>query len=567
MSDSIKIDGRSPRILVVDDEEIVLSLVKDALEDAGYEIELASGGLEALRKLEREHFDFILTDIRMPECDGLELAKRAREKVPAIGVIFMTGYANLNSAKDAIKEGAYDYIMKPFELNEIRQAVKGAIRKRQKDAEKTLAGQLGRLSDLNQLMYTVGDKKSLLRLSLGFALMQGKTARGAVAYRAGEDNQIGLIFTTDSADNRFEESLQHFEKDLLAVNSETWNGPIVIKTLEEHPLFAACGDRRINSFLIPPWYEPNDCLLNIALKRGANLYGFLILGYGADNEMPSDSDRQLLSITASQIAISFENILLLEETRNAYSRLKDLQDQTIQLEKMAVKGQMSAEIGHELNNFLGVVSGNISLLEHQVSQKNYSELDKYIKAVISNLDNIKKFTQGLMDFTTLASKFESCNIVELVEDVLESLKAHRHFQNVEVSFDRPQSSIFTMADIGQLQQLLYNMLNNAADATLENDSSKGRKVAVLITFDQENENFALSVTDNGVGMTPEQLANAFKSRFTTKKSGHGFGLLVCKRIIENHKGKLTIDSTPGEGTTMTINFPVLSPAENLQAVR
>jgi len=103
MKDNPQIEGHSVKIIVVDDEDIVLSLVRDALEDAGYQIELANNSRLALQKMEREHFDFILTDIRMPECDGLELARKVREINPSIGVIFMTGYANLNTAKDAIK--------------------------------------------------------------------------------------------------------------------------------------------------------------------------------------------------------------------------------------------------------------------------------------------------------------------------------------------------------------------------------------------------------------------------------------------------------------------------------
>ncbi|MCP4706975.1 MAG: response regulator, partial [candidate division Zixibacteria bacterium] len=95
MSDNNQINDRQAKFIVVDDEEIVLSLVRDALEDSGYYIELAGGSLEALEKIEKEHFDFILTDIRMPDCDGIELVQKARQINPSLGVIFMTGYANL----------------------------------------------------------------------------------------------------------------------------------------------------------------------------------------------------------------------------------------------------------------------------------------------------------------------------------------------------------------------------------------------------------------------------------------------------------------------------------------
>ena len=566
MTETPQIEGRAVKILVVDDEDIVLSLVRDALEDGGYLIELANSGTAALDKAQHEYFDFILTDIRMPEYDGIELVKKIRELNPSIGVIFMTGYANLNSAKDAIKEGAFDYIMKPFELNEIRQAVRNAVKKKQKDAEKTLTNELNRLSDLNQLMYTVGDRKSLMRLSLGFALMQGKAQKGSVVFKDRADNEIGIISSGKAGENQFEESSEMCKRDYFAFDSELFNAPFITGKLEEHPCFKEFKDPRMASFLIPSWCRPGDRLVNIALKRGTNLYGFLILGFSEDAEMLQGSDLKLLSITANQIAISMENIILLEETRSAYAHLRDLQEQTIQLEKMAVKGQMSAEIGHELNNFLGVVTGNVSLLEHHLNQGNYQELDKYISAVKSNLDNIKKFTEGLMDFSSMAPKLEPCDITALVSDVADYLQVQRNFQNIRIELEKPEQPVFTIADTGQIQQLLFNLLNNAAEAIKEKSGEATGSVKFILSFDSENEAYTITVADNGAGIDPNLLGRAFKQSFTTKPDGHGFGLLVCRRIIDNHKAKLYIDSTVGEGTTISVHFPILTPQAKLETV-
>ncbi len=556
MKESPQIEGRAVRILVVDDEEIVLSLVRDALEDAGYEIALAPSSAAALQKADSEHFDFLLTDIRMPDCDGIELAQRMRDKINGIGVIFMTGYANLNSAKDAIKEGAYDYIMKPFELNEMRQAVLNAVKKKQKDTEKTLATELGRLSDLNQLIYTVGDMQSLMRLSLGFVMMQGKVGRGAIVYRSSRENEIRVISTASLNDNQFEESSLKMTRDYLACHDAALNAPFIVTSLEEHPIYRACGDPEVAAFVIPSWQTAGEQMLNIALRRGPNLYGFLILGLSKEAEVMKGSDLQLLSITANQIAISLENIILLDETRNAYARLKDLQEQTIQLEKMAVRGQMSAEIGHELNNFLGVVTGNLSLLEHHLHKQNYQELDKYLSAVINNMDNIRKFSQGLMDFSTLTPNFELCSITAMVMDVVEYLKVQKHFQGIEFRLNMPPVPLFSLADMSQLQQLLYNLVNNAADAILEKGEGFAGLIEVEVKYCGGDDNFVLRVSDNGAGIEKERLEIAFQKRFTTKKNGHGFGLLVCRRIIDIHGGTLKVDSTPDTGTVIAINFPI-----------
>lgn len=236
MTENQNIESQSAKILIVDDEEIVLSLARDALEEAGYIIGLAGGGQEAIDQLNREYFDFILTDIRMPGIDGLQLSRKAREINPSIGVIFMTGYANLNTAKDAIKEGAYDYIMKPFELKELRQAVKNAIKKKQKDTEKTLSSELDRLSDLNQLMYTVSDRKSLMRLSLGFAMMQSKAQVGSIIYRNNNENEMGVISTTNLSDNKFDESVILLDEDCPVIKIEKVEIVEAFQDIDEHPL-------------------------------------------------------------------------------------------------------------------------------------------------------------------------------------------------------------------------------------------------------------------------------------------------------------------------------------------
>lgn len=558
VSDTPQIGSRQVKIIVVDDEEIVLSLVRDALEDSGYAIALAGGALDALEKIEKEYFDFILTDIRMPEIDGIELVKRAREINPALGVIFMTGYANLDSAKDAIKEGAYDYIMKPFELNEMRQAVRNAVKKKQKDVEKTITTELTRLSDLNQLMYTVGDRISLVRLSLGFTMMQTKAPYGCIVFKNTGNNDFGTVATDNLRENRFDQAWQQLNVDYFDVDTAEHYTPQVIDRPGEHPLCREFDSDEMVGLMTPPWYTQNQQLVYIPLTLGRKLYGFLILGFAAEAETPRSSDLKFLSITASQIGISLENITLLDETRNAYGRLQDLQEQTIQLEKMATKGQMSAEIGHELNNFLGVVSGNLSLMQHHLENKNYGELDRHLRSATDNLEKISSFSRGLMDFSGLSSSFESCDVNSLIEDVIEYIKPQKRFDEIEIVFDRSAADIVTRADSCQLQQLLYNLIYNGADAFQGKENPETNSIIIRTARASDGEGFAISVRDNGTGFKQEMVARAFKERFTTKKTGHGFGLLVCKRILENHKAGLKIDSIPGEGTTVTMSFPIVA---------
>jgi len=130
------------------------------------------------------------------------------------------------------------------------------------------------------------------------------------------------------------------------------------------------------------------------------------------------------------------------------------------------------------------------------------------------------------------------------------------FLNIDVEFRKSEMPIFTYADPSQLQQLLYNLINNAADATLERNDNENKKIIITTELLQEKNSFSLTICDNGVGIAADEIGKVLQERFTTKKTGHGFGLLVSRRIIENHSGKFKIDSVPGQGTTIRIDFPI-----------
>jgi len=106
--------SKGAKILVVDDEAVVRDSMSDWLIDAGYEVVTAENGSQALDVIERERVGIVLADLVMPGMDGIELMKRAKELTPNIAVIIMTAYGSIPTAIAAMKEGAYDYIEKPF---------------------------------------------------------------------------------------------------------------------------------------------------------------------------------------------------------------------------------------------------------------------------------------------------------------------------------------------------------------------------------------------------------------------------------------------------------------------
>lgn len=543
------------KVVVADDEEIVLSLVRDMLEDEGHLVETAPNGPEALKLIEKAPVDLIITDIRMPHMNGIELAAKARVIRPDVVVIFITGYADLNSAKDAIKQGAFEYILKPFELKEIRQAVDKAVQKiHQLATDKDGGSQLERLSDLSQMLYTAGDRKSLTTLSLKFAMVHCRSTHGVVLYWDSHGADCRRVSIVDEQTEETTLADQPLSACLEAIDPQLLEAPFYVSDLDCHPLYLACPDPALAEYLFPPCLESAHRVVTVPLSRAGSHYGLLMIGLDQDHDKLKETDLTFLSITASQLALSLENILLLEEAKDAYSRLKELQDETIQLEKMATRGEMSAEIGHELNNFLGVVTGNLSLLDFHLKKQNYGELDRYLHGITDNIDKIRTFTANLMDLTPIASKKEAIRFDQLLMEVVDYLKPQKRFADVSLNVAPMNEPLIFEADATHIQQLLYNLFNNAADSTID---CALREINVGVTIDRANNLFAVTIRDTGAGMEPALLEKAFTEKFTTKKDGHGFGLLVCKRIIENHGGKLAVESVLSQGTSITITFPLV----------
>jgi nitrogen-specific signal transduction histidine kinase len=220
-------------------------------------------------------------------------------------------------------------------------------------------------------------------------------------------------------------------------------------------------------------------------------------------------------------------------------------------EKLIAKGEMAASVGHELNNFLAIISNNAELAQIRLKRGEYDKLEKSCGAIVENIDKIKRFTDNLMDLSNLDQDGVTYNINHLVDDLLFSIKSQERFESVTFvvrnSPDLPDCTI----DVGQIQQVFLNLLYNAADAMRESD----RKSEIIITTFVDKDLVTTTVRDSGCGITPQNMKKVFDPHFSTKPEGHGLGLANCKRIIENHGGTITVRSEVGEYTEFRVSLP------------
>ena len=134
----VALDNPIARILAVDDEEIILDSFRKVLVLAGYSIDTVERGSEALGLIRKNDYDFVFTDLKMPEMDGVELTKAVKHMRPDIDVVVITGYASIETAVETVKHGAMDYVEKPFTEDELLAFLKTALIKRQDNLEKQM---------------------------------------------------------------------------------------------------------------------------------------------------------------------------------------------------------------------------------------------------------------------------------------------------------------------------------------------------------------------------------------------------------------------------------------------
>jgi len=178
-------NGPLERILIVDDEENVCLLFKRILDKEGYEVECAASGEDALAKLEHRPFDLVITDLKMPGMDGLELLARGKAARPGTTFVMLTAFGTVQSAVEAMKQGAYDYLVKPVDKDEIKIVAAKALELQRLSREvERLRSQLDLELDFEQIVGQSKAMKAVFRLlkmvadSNATILIQGESGTG-----------------------------------------------------------------------------------------------------------------------------------------------------------------------------------------------------------------------------------------------------------------------------------------------------------------------------------------------------------------------------------------------------
>jgi signal transduction histidine kinase/putative methionine-R-sulfoxide reductase with GAF domain len=324
-------------------------------------------------------------------------------------------------------------------------------------------------------------------------------------------------------------------------------------------------------FVIPD--AGQDPRVNPVLKEKFNLHSLVVIpiltrekalgAIAADHVEPGRNitAQALESVMtfAQQAGLAIHNAFMYQELKNFSQKmeekiqkttadLRQTEAQLIRSEKLAALGQLAAGIAHEIRNPLT----SINILIHSLRENlpSHDAQGEDLRVIEEEIDRINDIIDQFLRFAKPASPLlEKAEIIPIFEETLQLLKPQIERRSISVQREFRSLPPVTI-DQEQMKQAVLNLLLNAIQAMPE-----GGRLRVIGMMPDDHHWIRFSIQDSGIGIPPEHMGRLFDPFFTTKEGGIGLGLSIAHRIIDQHHGKIEVESTPGKGTAFTIWLP------------
>ncbi len=536
------------KLLLIDDEEGIRKVFSISLKSDGYDVATAASGQQGIDLFQQEFFPIVLTDIKMPGMDGIEVLRRIKEINPEAEVIVITGHGDMESAIQSLHLGASDFLTKPISDQLLSIALKRAEE---------------RLRTKKTLNKYANDLWNMVREQ------------------------------TEEIKRRYEFENKLVQRSIDGIVATDKEGDIVIFNTASERIFG---------------YTENEAK---STKKANDLYPEGITQKIADvfsgkERKTSDvfvaDDASVIARSGEVVPVRLSCAILYETDRPIGSvgffqdlrEIKRLEKELIKSERLAATGQTVAGLAHGIKNILNGLKGGVYIVntalkkgaadwatENKIDYSQPSALPLQPRLLKRAADisaekeglqrklktgwdmverNIHKVSDLVMDLLSYSKErkpeYEKYNpnvIVDEVCDLME-LKAREYDIDLVRDIGREMGEMYL--DPKGVHSCLLNLVANAIDACVF-DSDMQKQWHVKVSTRREKENgVVFEVVDNGCGMDKETQSKIFAEFFSTKGTrGTGLGLLVTQKIIKEHGGTLDVASQPGKGTEFTIRLP------------
>ncbi|RJP94612.1 MAG: response regulator [Desulfobacteraceae bacterium] len=488
------------KILVVDDERDIREGVERILKRMGYQVFTAGRGEEALAVLENQSVALAILDLKMPGMDGMELHQRIRAIDDQIIVIIITGYATIETAIEAMKQGAYDFIPKPFEPEHLRIVVRRAHEK--------------------------------LRLKQESERLQMERAR--------------TLMDLDTEKSRIRTIVEALPTAVVVTNTA---GEVVLM----NPAFMNSLDLDASTMVpgqnlcvyVP---DPGFCEMVSNLSSGEACR----IGDAPTYELTVSGSKYLMARGQSVI----------NENNDCMGAVVTLSNITSLKMLDQLKSEFVAKVSHELRSPLSTIHEQLAMVLKETSGHD-SDVDQHlIERAKEKTHGLISLIGDLLDLSRIEAGGISHNVqpiqvTDLLSSIVDFLGIRATAKGQSLTFEPADEALpLISADPMALESIFGNLIANAI-----NYSPQGGKIVVK-AGKADAGHISVQVADTGFGIAPKYHEQIFERFYRVKDdntryiTGTGLGLPIVKGLVDAMNGAITLDSDVGKGTTFTVTLPV-----------
>jgi signal transduction histidine kinase len=534
-----------PRILIVDDEKHMCDICTRTLRRASYEVFPTTDPQVAVQQLrDGPRFDLLLTDIKMPGMSGLDLARIARERDPAIAIIIMTGFTSMEHLQQSVQRGVADFLSKPFELDQLRLAVDQALHKRSLLQDNLRLHTIEQLLQSSQALNSTLDRTALADILLRVSL-QHSNGQAGFALFAEHQVQLKLMAPAPPAGQLLSAGRQlaqlAFEEQRVLSGAEAAYG-----TLGGAELCYA---------------------LAVPLRAQGSVNGVLLICDDSPAVLrPVVQDA--VTLLANHAGAALRNASLYSQLDEAYQRQQEV-DQ--------LKSEFIAIASHELRTPLSIVLGYSMMVRDQSE----GERREYLQRVLDNAQRIKDIVDDMVSLRHIetgeaALTLEPVMLQHVIAQSIERMRPALANRPQQISTVVPEQPLTFLCDHEKLTLILSHLLSNAIKFTPKGgqievraalrpagmlDIGDARLIQPSRAAMGETAWVVIDVQDSGIGI-PERAQPRIFDRFyqvadslTRDHGGTGLGLTLVRELVGTLGGAIWLASRERQGSTFTFALP------------
>ena len=478
-------------ILYVEDDGEIREALAETLEFDVKELYVAENGEEGLKKFKEFKPDIVISDIKMPKMDGLQMSAQIKEISPKTPIIITTAFSDSDYLLKAIDIGIDKYVTKPVDIDKLYKALEDITSLLLIEKEREIRNKyLKDILDFNPNFILIAENKKVEYINKTFL------------------NFLGF--------NSYKEF-----KNAMPTSDE---------------IIEKITDMSGNSYPNNDWmkriiYNPN--INHIIYFKHKSNKPFIVL-------QNSFKDLKKDILLFSDITNLELNRLKLEEQVKNLQSENDTKSKILKMQsKNALMGEMIAAIAHQLKQPLTALSLNVDVIDEDIISD-----DEMLQFCAENskkqIDYMIKTIDGFRNFLSPQKKIETFFIKDIINEVKELLIKSLKLKDVKLTINN--GNIKVTLDKDTLRQVLLNIIKNAIDAfKLENSGNE-----IIVSVFDENDFVKILIEDNGGGISDEVMKHIFTPYFTTKEDGTGIGLYISQLLIEDMGGKISVDSKNGK---------------------